>query len=444
MKNLRCRLPDKRFFHWPVWLLLLGATVTFGAHGEDTNLPHPPPLLPPPAAPASPVRSFGPASLQPDPVRLLVAAGQGESQDRKIVLWAGGGDMTVNWTTGEFTTIDGTHVLPKSCLTIGSNALQSLAISSGVPVVLPVRVSLQDVPCGEYNGNLILYSSNSTSISTTILPLVLRVKAGPVLPALVLLASIIVSLFLAFYRQTGKRHDQVVLRASTLEQMLRNDPDLMDNLVFAGNIRDQLKAIRLYLDAGADAGPLARAETAINTATQAMDNWIQYKAEWLALFTQLEAARAKVGKLDPQAQNPSITLALAAAEEAARLAPTAAGPANLAAALKALVGLLNVPVAALGGSAQLVSPKNQVWFLPGEIWRARFKLRTSVIIAYGIVILILFFAGFSELYLNKSTFGANLFGDYLYLILWGFGAETTSRTAISGMGKTLGVNLDTP
>jgi hypothetical protein len=72
------------------------------------------------------------------------------------------------------------------------------------------------------------------------------------------------------------------------------------------------------------------------------------------------------------------------------------------------------------------------------IAHADWRLRLFSWISYGLVILLLAGAGFSELYLGKATFGANGWGDYLSLLAWGFGAEA-SRTAVVEMVKGWGL-----
>lgn len=66
------------------------------------------------------------------------------------------------------------------------------------------------------------------------------------------------------------------------------------------------------------------------------------------------------------------------------------------------------------------------------------RLRLFSWIGYGLAILLLAGAGFSELYLGKATFGANGWADYLSLLAWGFGAEA-SRMAVTEMIKGWGL-----
>ncbi len=64
--------------------------------------------------------------------------------------------------------------------------------------------------------------------------------------------------------------------------------------------------------------------------------------------------------------------------------------------------------------------------------RASSRLWLAFVLGYGIVLALLAAGGFAELYAKNAVFGANPWGDYLALLAWGFGAET-SRMALTGI-----------
>lgn len=66
---------------------------------------------------------------------------------------------------------------------------------------------------------------------------------------------------------------------------------------------------------------------------------------------------------------------------------------------------------------------------------AQRRIRLFTLLSYVIAIVLLAGAGFTELYINKATFGASPWGDYFGLFAWGFGAEAT-RQAVTGVLKT--------
>jgi hypothetical protein len=61
---------------------------------------------------------------------------------------------------------------------------------------------------------------------------------------------------------------------------------------------------------------------------------------------------------------------------------------------------------------------------------ANVRLKVFTVTSYIIAIVFLAGAGFSQLYVDKPTFGDNPWKDYFALMAWGFGAEAT-RDAVT-------------
>jgi hypothetical protein len=61
---------------------------------------------------------------------------------------------------------------------------------------------------------------------------------------------------------------------------------------------------------------------------------------------------------------------------------------------------------------------------------ANVRLKVFTVTSYIIAIVFLAGAGFSQLYVDKPTFGDNPWNDYSALMAWGFGAEAT-RDAVT-------------
>lgn len=64
------------------------------------------------------------------------------------------------------------------------------------------------------------------------------------------------------------------------------------------------------------------------------------------------------------------------------------------------------------------------------------RLRTFYISSYIGLVIMLSAVGFSSLYANNPTFGADFFADYFSLVAWGFGAEATRDTVTKVVRKT--------
>ena len=65
---------------------------------------------------------------------------------------------------------------------------------------------------------------------------------------------------------------------------------------------------------------------------------------------------------------------------------------------------------------------------------SRYLLFYSVC-GYVLAFVFIVWIGFIEIYVNKATFGATPWSDYLTLILAGFGAEPT-RASVLGVART--------
>ncbi|MGQ9904857.1 MAG: hypothetical protein ACUVRU_11180 [Anaerolineae bacterium] len=97
-----------------------------------------------------------------------------------------------------------------------------------------------------------------------------------------------------------------------------------------------------------------------------------------------------------------------------------------------------VSKSALSGSAfSLVSPPPTARALTPEqaADRAQWRLRLFTLGSIAIALVLVAGAGFIELYANKPTFGANVWGDYFTLMAWGFGAEAT-RAAVTELVRS--------
>ncbi|NEP76589.1 MAG: hypothetical protein F6K29_34610 [Okeania sp. SIO2G5] len=64
------------------------------------------------------------------------------------------------------------------------------------------------------------------------------------------------------------------------------------------------------------------------------------------------------------------------------------------------------------------------------------RLRAFYISSYIGSVIMLASVGFSSLYSDNPTFGANFFADYFSLVAWGFGAEATRDTVTKVVRKT--------
>ncbi|MGC9522125.1 MAG: hypothetical protein ACP5HG_09635 [Anaerolineae bacterium] len=156
---------------------------------------------------------------------------------------------------------------------------------------------------------------------------------------------------------------------------------------------------------------------------------------------KLDAFQARVEELQPEADSAYLQLRLdlvealgaLSAREPVKTEPEAASatPFDLADAVAMSVRQVITPHLVTG------LPSVGVRSLEQETVAASHRLRWFTWITYGVAVALLALAGFVELYVLKTDFGAQGVIDYFTLLAWGFGAEAT-RSAISDMIQSWG------
>jgi hypothetical protein len=177
-------------------------------------------------------------------------------------------------------------------------------------------------------------------------------------------------------------------------------------------------------------------ERRINAASTALAQPQVTETVRTAGQTELDTALATLSELNPVADEAGyrskyteLTAAVAAVEKTIPPAVAAdkrgltQGQTPEAGAAELLVSLFDMPLS----SAEL-----------GRSPWPRLRLWLFVIVSFLVGWLLLAGAGFNELYVQKATFGANMFGDYLVLFAWGFGAEA-SRDAVTALVRGWGL-----
>jgi hypothetical protein len=84
----------------------------------------------------------------------------------------------------------------------------------------------------------------------------------------------------------------------------------------------------------------------------------------------------------------------------------------------------------LGSGGISSPPQTRSTISTPETTKAGVRLKLFTGTSYAIAVIFLAGAGFSQLYIDNPTFGANPWKDYFALMAWGFGAEAT-RDAIT-------------
>lgn len=395
------------------------------ARAPNTESPAQNPGVGPNIQPVPPKAMPGPAgNLAVAPNHLLISLRTGDTETRKVLLTHGGGTSPVVWLVGQPLTADGLYSLPDTAVMVVSNQSNPTLVQPGQPEPFFLSVSSGNAHSGEYTSDISLYSSNSNAA----MQLVIRIKDGPVWPAIVLAVGIALSFILSRYREAGRQHDILILQASKLEQTVATDDGLANAKEFGSALSSRLDLIRTQINEARYADATAQ----LTIANKMMDDWLSHKPLWIQLYGQLNALRQRAAGNSASNVQTLLTQANAAAIDA----PTNGNPDTLMSALGALAVALGQPV--VGGALAVASAK-PFQFTPGEVSRARACSTAYLVGSYLAVLVLFFFVGYQELYEAKPVFGANRLTDYFALVLWGFGVETTTRTSLASITKSWGI-----
>lgn len=165
-------------------------------------------------------------------------------------------------------------------------------------------------------------------------------------------------------------------------------------------------------------------------------------AQELPWVTRLGELRSRLEGLKPDAAATTALLAdldqaaqeLTAQLQQAAQAGAAATPGSGAGVLRSAA--VDSPIGAL----EPVPEAHLAWLPVSHVRGAESRLRWFVFCTYGIALLMLAGTGFNEVYAKKPTFGAEVWADYLTLLIWGFGAEATRDSVTSTLrGWGIGV-----
>lgn len=166
--------------------------------------------------------------------------------------------------------------------------------------------------------------------------------------------------------------------------------------------------------------------------------WVARAAELRSRLENLKPegmAPSDLGaEIDKAIQELTAQLQQAAAERAAERAAGMPGAGDGSILRSAAVG------SPLSEALEPTPEAHLAWLPVSQVRGAGSRLRWFVFCTYGIALLMLAGTGFNEVYAKKATFGAELWADYLTLLIWGFGAEAT-RDSVTSTLRGWGVSV---
>jgi hypothetical protein len=190
---------------------------------------------------------------------------------------------------------NGTQVFPANAIKVNL-ASSSINNLPNQPLLTPIEFDLKNVESGEYNGNLLVITSDSELV----IPISLKIRDFWLMPLLVLLLGVGLGIIISMYRSEWMARDEVVVQVARLRSKLRADEEFKQDSSFYKKVESYLTSVETALENKRSAA----AQEAANKAQDIWDKWHQSKQGWLSLLEYESKLRKRVEEENPQNQIP--------------------------------------------------------------------------------------------------------------------------------------------
>jgi ElaB/YqjD/DUF883 family membrane-anchored ribosome-binding protein len=178
--------------------------------------------------------------------------------------------------TLDLNSTDGTKVFPANAITIysPSESQQINSIPGNKPIKIPIEFDINQIPSGEFNGNLLItYGENEL-----IIPMNVKVKNHWFFPLLILLIGIALGIIISVYRNEGIARDEILVKVASLRSKMRADQDLYDSF------RIKIEGYLIDVETALENRRWQEAQEALGKAQGVWDIWRKHKNDWLDLI----------------------------------------------------------------------------------------------------------------------------------------------------------------
>ncbi len=216
----------------------------------------------------------GAVVVTPSPLNIVTAWGcpwwQACSQTLQLTLQASSPVAKMSVLIEDLRRSDSAALLPSSQVDV---QLAARDLKPGQIVTMTMGIQLQDLPAGEYTGNLLL--SHSGGIER--LPVTVRVRDWYLPPLILMISTLLLGMAFKHYRDQMAPRDDLVVQVGYLVQLRDSDSELLEQ--FAQALTTQIEDARVALSFS----KLSTAQTAIATAQTIWSRWSRSRTAWLEL-----------------------------------------------------------------------------------------------------------------------------------------------------------------
>jgi len=233
--------------------------------------------------------------------------GTPSANSRTIILHAVGRSYgQLSLVAADCASADGSNVFPADHISLSKDdSIGPVAAGQVTPSKLLFHFG--DVKPGQYNGKLFLMErvaptdkaapAPATPPAFVEIPVTVIVKAGPWVPLIILVLSVVLSVSLALYRSLRQPQDQIVTGAGQLRAAIDADPELTQGSPPPGApFRQALENFMFVIARDAQAGQWDAAKQALADAWALWQKWERERPDWIAELAHLQLLRQNVEK----------------------------------------------------------------------------------------------------------------------------------------------------
>lgn len=171
---------------------------------------------------------------------------------------------------------DGAKVFPANSITINSanSAVSVNKLLANQPLSIPIKFDLQNVSSGEFNGVLLVISSDSELT----IPVSVKIKDHWFIPLLALLLGVGLGIAVSAYRAEGINRDEVLVQVARLRTKMRAE-DKLDS-----SFKSKIEAYLIEVETALENKRWQIAQDAVSKAQSIWDKWRKDKQDWIDLL----------------------------------------------------------------------------------------------------------------------------------------------------------------
>ena len=210
------------------------------------------------------------AELNVSPETITIAGNRTDRISTTLTFSDRAGIPTLQTAASDLRRADGGALIPASKIVIDPT---KATVPADAPAQITLSVNLADASAnGEFSGALYLYHGDGRQV----LPLIVRVKAAPLWPWVVMILGVLLGTGLSFYRAEGRSRDETIVQVGRLRTQLRGDVDLDKD--FQYSIESELVDVESAVED--KDWEVAKAETL--EARTLWNRWRKGREDWIA------------------------------------------------------------------------------------------------------------------------------------------------------------------